>query len=75
MICFECAKTNETVPAVGTCHHCDVGLCLDHLIGASEYRVGGTTFGCAHEIPRVKPLPGLPAGIVASARHRTASVS
>ncbi len=75
MICFECAKANDTVPAVGTCHHCDVGLCLDHLIEANEYRVGGTTFGCAHEIPRVKPLTGLPAGVAASPRHHTALVS
>ena len=38
MNCFECAKANDTVPAVGVCQHCNVGLCLDHLIEASEYR-------------------------------------
>ena len=48
MNCFECAKTNDTVPAVGVCPHCGVGLCLDHLIEAREYRVGGTFFGCPH---------------------------
>jgi hypothetical protein len=73
--CFECAKANDTVPAVGICHHCNVGLCLDHLIEASEYRVAGTTFGCPHEVPRVKPLRGMPAGIAATARRHTAGVS
>ena len=53
MNCFECAKANDTVPAVAVCHHCNVGLCLDHLIEASEYRVAGTTYSCAHQIPRV----------------------
>ena len=45
---------------------------LDHLIEASTYRVAGTAFGCPHEIPRVKPLRGAPAGIAASGRHHTA---
>ena len=36
MNCFECAKANDTVPAVGVCQHCGVGLCLDHLIEAGE---------------------------------------
>ena len=31
MNCFECAKANDTVPAVAVCEHCGVGLCLDHL--------------------------------------------
>ena len=74
MNCFECAKANDAVAAVGVCRHCNVGLCLDHLIEASEYRVGGTIFGCAHEIPRVKPLRGVPAGIAAARRHHTAAV-
>lgn len=75
MNCFECAKVNDTVPAVGLCQHCGVGLCLDHLIESHEYHVGGTMFACPHEIPSVKPLRGVPAGIAASARHRTAAVS
>ena len=37
MNCFECAKVNDTVAAVGICQHCGVGLCLDHLIEASDY--------------------------------------
>ncbi len=41
MICFECAKVNDEVAAVGVCQHCGVGLCLDHLVEARAYRVGG----------------------------------
>jgi hypothetical protein len=74
MNCFECAKANDSVPAVAVCRHCNVGLCLDHLIEASEYRVAGTTFGCSHEIPHVKPLSGAPAGITSARRHHTAAL-
>ena len=28
MICFECAKVNETSVAVAVCQHCGVGLCF-----------------------------------------------
>ena len=73
MICFECAKANDTVPAVAVCQHCGVGLCLDHLIDADEFAIGGTHYACSHEIPRVKPLRGVPAGIAAAARHHTAA--
>ena len=75
MNCFECAKTHDSVAAVGVCRHCGVGLCLDHLIEAGGFRVGGTVFGCAHELPRPEPMRGMPAGIAASARHHTAGVS
>ena len=75
MNCFECAKTHDSVPAVGTCQKCNVGLCLDHLIEAHTYRVAGTTFGCPHTIPNVKPMRGMPAGIAASTRHHTAGVA
>ncbi len=63
MNCFECAKLNDSVAAVGVCRQCGVGLCLDHLVEAREFRVGGTTYGCGHELPRAKPLVGLPGGI------------
>ncbi len=75
MNCFECAKANDTVAAVGVCQHCGVGLCLDHLAEAGDYRVGGTVFRCAHEVPRVKPPRGVTAGVAAAARHHTAGVS
>jgi hypothetical protein len=75
MNCFECAKSNDTVPAVGVCQHCGVGLCLDHLVEAREFRVGGTLYACGHALPSVKSLRGVPAGIAAAARHHTADVS
>ncbi len=72
MNCFECAKANDTVAAVGVCQHCGVGLCLDHLIEAQEFTVGGTHYACGHDLPATKPLRGVPAGITAAARHHTA---
>ena len=72
MNCFECAKANDAVPAVSICGHCGVGLCIDHLVEARQYRVGGTLLGCGHEMPRVKPFRGMPAGVAESARHHTA---
>ena len=72
MNCFECAKANDSVAAVGVCQHCGVGLCLDHLAEAHAFTVGGTHFACGHEIPRVKPMRGIPAGIAAAGRHDTA---
>ena len=75
MNCFECAKVNDTIPAIGVCWHCGVGLCLDHLVEAREFRVGGTVFGCGHVMPRVKQLRGMPAGVVGSARHHTADIA
>ena len=75
MNCFECAKANDVVPAVGVCRHCGAGLCLDHLIEAQRFTVGGTRYACPHELPGVKPLRGVPSGIAASARRHTAGVS
>jgi hypothetical protein len=74
MNCFECAKTHDSIPAVGVCKHCSVGLCFDHLVEAHEFRVGGTLYGCPHTIPRVEQLRDAPAGI-AVARHHTAGVA
>ncbi len=75
MNCFECAKTHDSVPAVGLCQHCSVGLCLDHLIEARAFHIGGTNYGCPHTCPDVKPMQGMPAGIAASSRHHTAGVA
>jgi hypothetical protein len=75
MNCFECAKASDSIPAVGVCRHCGVGLCLDHLLESASYRVGGTNYACDHVIPRTKPLRGVPAGIAATTRHHTAGVS
>jgi len=69
MNCFECAKLNDAVPAVAICGRCGAGLCLDHHIEAHEFTVGGTHFTCPHELPEVRRLRGVPAGIAAAARH------
>ena len=73
MNCFECAKVNDTVAAVGVCQHCGVGLCLDHLVEGRDYRVGGTLYACGHELPNTRPMRGVPAGIAAAARHHSAA--
>ncbi len=75
MNCFECAKTNDEIAAVGICRHCGVGLCLDHLVEAHEFHVGGTVYACQHQLPGGKPLRSVPAGIAAGARHHIAGVS
>lgn len=72
MNCFECAKANDAVPAVAMCEHCGVGLCLDHLVEAREYRVGGTLWGCPHDLPALKPLRGVPVGIADGVRQTSA---
>jgi len=72
MNCLECAKVNDAIPAVGVCHSCGVGLCLDHMIEARGYRVGGTIWGCRHQLPSPKPLQ-MPEGINAARRHHTAA--
>lgn len=74
MICFECAKTNDTVAAVAICQHCGVGLCFDHLIEETHSVIGGTHEGCRHEVPQVSPLVEGPANIAVSARRHTAGV-
>ena len=73
MNCFECAKVNDSVAAVGICRHCGVGLCLDHVIEAHEHRIGGTIWGCPHQLPTVRTLDSVLTGIVAARRHHTAT--
>jgi hypothetical protein len=74
MNCFECAKSNDAVAAVGVCQHCGMGLCLDHLVEARAFRVGGTLYGCSHELPTLKELCDVPAGIARGSRHVSAGV-
>lgn len=50
MNCYECALRGESVAAVATCRHCGVGMCLEHLRKAQSYRVGGTLWGCPHDL-------------------------
>ena len=73
MNCFECAKADDAVPAVGICQHCGVGLCPDHLVEAHEFHVGGTIYSCRHEFSNGRPLRGVPAGIAAGRRRHTAA--
>jgi hypothetical protein len=68
MNCFECAKVNDAVPAAGVCRHCGVGLCLDHLAEARDYRAGGTLYGCGHTMPRARTLRGVPVGAISDSR-------
>ena len=72
MNCFECAKVNDTVAAVGVCRHCGVGLCLDHLIEAHGVHGRRHPLRLPARHPATKPLRGVPAGIAAAARHHTA---
>jgi hypothetical protein len=70
MNCYECALTGTSVPAVSVCHHCAVGLCLEHAQESQEYRVGGTRFGCPHQSVAAanrRPTPGSNRRRVASA--------
>jgi hypothetical protein len=56
MNCYECAIHGESVPAVATCTHCGIGMCLEHFQAEQDYRLGGTTYGCRHDMgtrPRV----------------------
>ena len=75
MNCFECAKVNDTVPAVGVCQHCGVGLCLDHLAEARDYRVGGTALRLrTHDAAR-QDAAWRPVGAVSDSRHGRAGVA
>jgi hypothetical protein len=74
MNCFECRKAHDAIPAVGVCQHCGVGLCLDHLVEARALRVGGTLYGCSHELPTPKELRYVPAVTAHDPRHVGAGV-
>jgi hypothetical protein len=73
MNCFECAKAHDSVSAVGICQHCGAGLCVDHMVEAHEFHVGGTIYSCRHEFPNGTPLRGVPAGVAAGRRHQDMS--
>jgi hypothetical protein len=52
MDCYEYTRSGDAAPAVSICRNCGAGLCIDHTYEAGEYRVGGTTFGCPHDLRR-----------------------
>jgi hypothetical protein len=31
MLCYECSKAGKNQEAIGLCHHCSAGLCVDHV--------------------------------------------
>jgi hypothetical protein len=70
MYCFECALKGETGAAIATCGHCGVGLCLDHLREQQAYRVGGTTFGCSHDLSAIPARRGMALGVARSNGRR-----
>lgn len=70
MYCYECALRGESVPAVASCGHCHVGLCVEHLAEAQRYRVGGTLFGCPHDLSARPQLPLQPRTVEGDGRVR-----
>ena len=63
MNCYQCAKEGKTLAAVGTCHLCGAGLCLEHAREAAEYTVGGTRYSCPHDFRVPQPARGAAAGV------------
>jgi hypothetical protein len=51
MMCYEHARRLYEVPAVATCDHCGVGLCLEHLAERQMHSTGGTRLDCPHTFP------------------------
>ena len=37
MNCLDCASNDRAMPAVGVCHDCGAGVCLDHAIARDRY--------------------------------------
>lgn len=50
MNCYQCATRAKAVPAIATCTHCGIGICLEHFQAEQDYRVSGATYGCRHGI-------------------------
>jgi hypothetical protein len=68
--CFECAVRGTAVAAVATCPNCGAGLCLGHLADAQANRVGGTLFGCSHDLRQaIAPLHASTEGVAAPGRR------
>jgi hypothetical protein len=63
MNCYECAKNGKAVAAVGTCHHCGAGLCLEHAREAPEYTIAGTHYACQHDFREPQSAHGMAAGV------------
>jgi hypothetical protein len=57
MNCYQCAASGDERAAVAVCLNCGAGLCVDHLAEAQSYRIGGTTFGCPHDLAAAASRP------------------
>ena len=67
-------KGGKTLAAVGTCHHCGAGLCLEHAREAAGYTVGGTRYSCPHNFRVPQSARATPAGVARdSGRSRGAA--
>lgn len=69
MNCYECATEGTTLAAVGACHHCGAGLCLEHARKAAGHRVGGTSYGCPHDFRIRQSARGTAAGVARDSGH------
>lgn len=51
MKCYVCMMTHGMAKdSVGVCRFCQVGLCLDHWIEATEATQGGIHYTCNHSL-------------------------
>ena len=57
MICHECVMTGESVPAVGLCKFCLVGLCKLHLVELFRRPTTVPLCACRHT-PAQYPVGG-----------------
>jgi hypothetical protein len=37
MNCLDCASKDRATPAVGVCHDCGAGVCVDHAVTRDQY--------------------------------------
>ena len=37
MNCLDCAAAGQATPAVGVCHDCGAGICLDHVVTSPHH--------------------------------------
>jgi hypothetical protein len=37
MNCLDCASNDRVTPAVGICHDCGAGVCVDHAVTRAHY--------------------------------------
>lgn len=37
MNCLDCATNDQVTPAVGVCHDCGAGVCVDHVATRDKY--------------------------------------